>query len=107
MLIKPAPDVRSSEITDKALYFNRRAFIRAAAGTAAVAAAGVLGGERLLVAEQPAPHRGKLENVRKSPLSTDEKLNTREQITTYNHYYELGADKDQPSRCAGALTTGR
>ena len=105
MLIKPAPDVRSSETTSKTLYFDRRAFIRAAAGTAAAAAAGVFGSERLLEAEQPAPHRRKLENVRKSPLSTDEKPNTWEQITTYNNYYEFGADKDQPSRFAGALKT--
>ena len=33
MLIKPASDIRSSEITDKKLYSNRREFIRAAAGT--------------------------------------------------------------------------
>ena len=105
MLIKPAADVRSSEITDKTLYLNRRAFIRAAAGTGAAAAAGILGSESLLEAEQPAPHRRKLENVRKSPLSTDEKPNTWEQITTYNNYYEFGADKDQPSRFAGALKT--
>ena len=30
MLIKRASDIRSSEITDKKLYLNRRDFIRAA-----------------------------------------------------------------------------
>ena len=46
----------------------------------------------------PAPHGRKLENVKKSPLSlTDEKLNTWDQITTYNNYYEFGTDKDSPS----------
>ena len=34
MLIKPASDIRSSEITDKKLYLNRREFIRATTGTA-------------------------------------------------------------------------
>jgi methionine sulfoxide reductase catalytic subunit len=43
--------------------------------------------------------------VRKSPLSADEKPNTWEQITTYNNYYEFGADKDQPSAFAGQLKT--
>src|SRR4026207_2440310 len=35
MLIKPASDIRSSEITDKKLYLNRREFIRATTATAA------------------------------------------------------------------------
>jgi methionine sulfoxide reductase catalytic subunit len=105
MLIKPPSDSRSSEITAKSLYLNRRAFIRAAAGTAAAAAAGAIGGETFLAAATPAPHGRKLENVRKSPLSTDEKLNTWEQITTYNNYYEFGVDKDQPSAFAGQLKT--
>jgi methionine sulfoxide reductase catalytic subunit len=105
MLIKPSSGVRSSEITPKSLYLNRRDFIRAAAGTAAAAAAGVIGGEALLSAATPAPHGRKIENLKKSPLSTDEKPNTWEQITTYNNYYEFGVDKDQPSAFAGQLKT--
>ena len=50
MLIKPASDIRSSEITDKKLYLNRREFIRATTGTAVAAAAGVLGAEAFLQA---------------------------------------------------------
>jgi methionine sulfoxide reductase catalytic subunit len=105
MLIYDRPDIRSSEITDKSLYLNRRAFIRAAAGTAAAAAAGVIGSEALLDAATPAPHGRKLDNVKKSAFSTDEKPNTWEQITTYNNYYEFGADKDQPSVFARQLKT--
>ena len=105
MLIKPPPDIRSSEITAKSLYLNRRAFIRTAAGTAAAVAAGAIGGEAFLSAATPAPHGRKLENVRKSPLSTDEKLNTWEQITTYNNFYEFGIDKDLPSQYARQLKT--
>ena len=40
MLVKKAPDIRSSEITDKKLYLRRREFIQAAAVTAVGAAAG-------------------------------------------------------------------
>src|SRR5436190_22818552 len=98
MLIKPPSDIRTSEITAKSLYLNRRAFLRAAAGTAAAAAAGAIGGEASLEAATPAPHGRKLENVRKSPLSTDEKPNSWEQITTYNNFYEFGVDKDVPSQ---------
>jgi methionine sulfoxide reductase catalytic subunit len=104
MLIKPASDIRSSEITDKKLYLNRRDFIRATTGTAVAAAAGVLGTEAFLQAA-PAPHGRKLENVKPSPLSTDEKQNTWEQITTYNNYYEFGTDKDSPSMTSGNFKT--
>ena len=106
MLIKQPSDVRSSEITDRKLYFNRREFIQAAAGTAAVAAAGVLGMEASLQAAQPAPHGRKLENVKPSPFSLDpsvEKANKWEEITTYNNFYEFGIDKDSPAQYAKSL----
>ena len=105
MLIKPASDIRSSEITDKKLYLNRRDFIRATTGTAVAAATGVLGAEAFLQAASPAPHGRKLENVKKSPLSSDEKVNSWDQSTTYNNYYEFGIDKDSPSMTAGSLKT--
>jgi sulfoxide reductase catalytic subunit YedY len=109
MLIKHAPDIRSSEITDQKLYVNRREFLRTAAGTAAAAATGlgVLAGTTAeLEAAKPAPHGRKLDGVVKSPLSTtDERLNTWEQITTYNNYYEFGTDKESPSLYAHTLKT--
>src|SRR5437667_6557376 len=97
MLIKRPPDIRSSEITDKKLYLNRRDFVRTAAGTVVAAATGVLGAEVFLRAAEPAAHGRKLANVKKSPFSTTEKLNTWEEITTYNNYYEFGTDKESPS----------
>ncbi len=104
MLIKPAADIRSSEITDQKLYLNRRDFIRAATGTAVAAAGLGIAGNAIVEAAQPAPHGRKLENVKKSPLSVaDEKQNTWEQITTYNNYYEFGTDKDDPAMTAGRL----
>ena len=103
MLIKKSADIPSSEITDKKAYLNRRQFIQAATGTAAVAAAGLLGSEALLHAATPAPHGRKLENIKKSTFSTDEKVNKWEEITTYNNYYEFGTDKDSPSMTAHSL----
>src|SRR5262245_47041396 len=96
MLIKRAPDIPSSEVTDKKVYYNRRQFIEAAAGTAAAAAVGALGSD-VLSAATPAAHGRKLPDIQKSPLSTTEKANTWEQITTYNNFYEFGIDKDAPS----------
>ena len=43
MVIKQAPDIRSSEITSKAVYLKRREFLQAAGITTAAALAGVLG----------------------------------------------------------------
>src|SRR4029450_6565354 len=99
MLLKRSPDVRSSEITDKRLYVNRRQFLEAAAGTAAGAAVGSLGaaGGAAASAAIPAAHGRKLPNIQKSPLSVTEKVNSWEHITTYNNFYEFGIDKDAPS----------
>jgi len=102
MFIKRPSDIRSSEITDKKLYLNRRQFIQAAGATAA-AAAGL--GSAMLEAATPAPHGRKLENISKSPLSTTEKPNPWDHITTYNNYYEFGIDKDLPSQYARNLKT--
>ena len=103
MLIKRSADIRSSEITDKKLYLNRREFLQAATGTAALTAAGLIGGEALLHAATSAAHGRKLENVKKSAFSTDEKPNKWDEITTYNNYYEFGTDKDSPSMTAHSL----
>ncbi|HMF99138.1 MAG TPA: protein-methionine-sulfoxide reductase catalytic subunit MsrP [Vicinamibacterales bacterium] len=105
MLIKRASDIRSSEITDQKLYLNRREFIRTATGTAAAVAAGVTLGETWLDAATPAAHGRKLEGVKKSAFSTDEKQNKWEEITTYNNYYEFGVDKDSPSMLARNFKT--
>ena len=101
MLIKRPADIASSEITDKKVYVNRRQFIRAAAGTAAVAG-GLVGAQRWLSAQQPAPHGKKLV-TKKSPLSTAETPNTWEHVTTYNNYYEFGTDKTDPAIYARAF----
>jgi methionine sulfoxide reductase catalytic subunit len=105
MLIKRASDIRSSDITDQKLYLNRREFIRTATGTAAAVAAGLALGEAWVEAATPAAHGRKLEGVKKSPLSTDEKQNKWEEITTYNNYYEFGVDKDSPSMLARSFKT--
>jgi sulfoxide reductase catalytic subunit YedY len=105
MLIKHAADIPSSEITDKKIYVNRRQFMQAAAGTAAAAAAGVLGSEALLSAKTPAAHGRKLENLKKSSFSVSEKPNSWDDITTYNNYYEFGTDKDDPSSNARKFKT--
>jgi len=93
MLIKTALDIRSSEITPKQLYLNRRRFL---AGLP-VAGAALLAG--------PALAGTKIEGVAKSPLSTSEKLTPFNDVTHYNNYYEFGTSKEQPAELAKTLKT--
>ena len=99
MLIKRASDIRSSEITDKKLYLNRRDLLQGAAATVA----GLVGSAARLDAATAAPHGRKLENVQKSSFSTDEKPNRWEDITTYNNFYEFGTSYDSASTYAHSL----
>ena len=64
--------ISRSEITEQNLYLNRRAFVRAAIGTAATAAAAMGGTQRILAAGHPAVHGQKIPNVRTSRFSTDQ-----------------------------------
>jgi sulfoxide reductase catalytic subunit YedY len=93
-LIKTGDDIHSSEITPKALYLRRREFIQGMAGSAVAAAAALAPSA---VGRAAAQTGQKLPNVRKSPLSTDEKLNDYEDVTTYNNFYEFGTSKDDPA----------
>jgi sulfoxide reductase catalytic subunit YedY len=98
MLIKKATDIRSSEITDKTLYLDRRHFLQtAAAGALTIAAANLAPG---LSSPSLAQAREKLEGVQKSSLSTDEALTPYEDIANYNNFYEFGTDKYSPAQLA-------
>jgi sulfoxide reductase catalytic subunit YedY len=105
MLIRKAPDVRYSEVTPRELYLRRREFIQGAAGVA-MGAAAALSPAAVARAGAQAQSRAKLPNVKKSPLSTTgEKLNSYEDITGYNNFYEFGTDKDDPARNAQKFVT--
>jgi methionine sulfoxide reductase catalytic subunit len=93
MLIKKAPDIRSSEITPKHLYLRRREFIQASTAALVGAGMGTLGCD---IAQAQGGGLRKLANVRKSPLSTTEKPNSYDDISSYNNFYEFGTDKGDP-----------
>jgi sulfoxide reductase catalytic subunit YedY len=104
VLIKKAADIRSSEITPKEVYLNRRKFM-VSAGTAGAA---LIAGRflRNLVTPSVIAHAGAKLPFVKSNLSTQgEKLTPFDAITTYNNFYEFGTDKEDPSRNAGSLRT--
>jgi sulfoxide reductase catalytic subunit YedY len=104
MLIKKAADIRESEVTPKELYLRRREFITAAGVTAAAVATNGLSlfGDAAEVGAQN-PNAQKLTNLKKSPFSTDEKLNSYKDVTTYNNFYEFGLDKADPGKYAHTL----
>ncbi len=104
MLIRRPDDIPSSEITPYGTYLNRRAFIRSAAGAlGAVTAGGLLPGVlgRELNAATPAPGSQEID-PRFASLKDElgDPLNSFDQVTTYNNFYEFGTGKDDPARNA-------
>src|SRR5678815_5340260 len=80
MLIKKPADIKSSEITPKELYLNRREFIASTAAATLTAGAAIWGLDTIRPAGRA--HAGeKLPNVKKSSYSTDEKQNSFKDIT--------------------------
>jgi sulfoxide reductase catalytic subunit YedY len=110
MLIGKPPDIPSSEITSEQLYLRRREFMRLAGGAALAAAAGSLAAgcdnfdAAVGVTATGAP-QSPLSGIKEKVVTTDEKLNTFEQITSYNNFYEFGLGKDDPQRYAGRMKT--
>jgi sulfoxide reductase catalytic subunit YedY len=119
MIIKRPADLPSSEITDEKVYLRRRTFMRLAGGIALSAAAGPMllacgadtndgdwGAAPVSAAGDPlAAPQTPLANIKPNVVTTDEKQNTFEQVTSYNNFYEFGTGKGDPQRYAGALKT--
>jgi sulfoxide reductase catalytic subunit YedY len=105
MLIKKADPIRSSEITPKSVYLNRRRFLRGAATGAALAAARPLWDLVIPAVEAAPPPGQKLTGSVKSPFSTKEKMTSYKDVTHYNNYYEFGTGKEEPATLATKLKT--
>lgn len=107
MLIKKPEQIRSSEITDKKVYLNRRNFMRGAALLASTLATGSVY-RQLNEPPQPTPRGEKLVNVQPPTLPlkrTDEELTSFEDITSYNNFYEFSTDKGAVAREAKDFVT--
>ncbi len=112
MLIKKPDDIQSSEITDKKIYLDRRAFMRAAALVATTGATAVLyrklnpppvekpPGEKLVtVTENPSANR------LREGFMVNEKLTAIEDITNYNNFYEFSTNKQSVASAAQGFVT--
>lgn len=109
MLIKRPDDIKSSEITDKKVYLNRRLFMRGAVLAATTVATGAL--YKKLNPPPPVTKPGeKLAEVQKSAEiagvpPAGEKITSFEDITNYNNFYEFSTDKRSvASEAAGFVT---
>lgn len=83
------PRIVSSEITPEAIFFNRRAFLGAAAGGLLLAGSGTG-----MAAALSAP---------KGKYTVDEDLTPEADVTSYNNFYEFGTGKGDPAANSGSF----
>ena len=115
---RKASDVPSSEITPEDVYVNRRRFIRQAAAGAAAAGllptalaacetseAGEATAARGPIGDGVPAARSQEVPARFAGMESElgESLNSWEEITTYNNFYEFGTGKSDPSRNSGSF----
>jgi len=101
MLIRKTSDIKWFDITDETVYRNRRQFLKAGSlALAGTAASTLLPGCLTSAApeEQQAPQA-------KGPYDTKETPTPYQAITTYNNYYEFGAQYQLPARNAQNFKT--
>jgi len=88
--------IRAGEITDKAVWRQRRALLKASVAmgiTGSIGASSAIAGEKLT------------QTVTKSPYSTTDELTSKDTATSYNNFYELGTNKGDPVKNAAQLKT--
>ncbi|HAF14308.1 MAG TPA: protein-methionine-sulfoxide reductase catalytic subunit MsrP [Blastocatellia bacterium] len=112
MLIKKPDDIKSSEITDKTVYLNRRLFMHGAALLGTTVATGLVyrklnpapvekaKGEKLATVRQPTS-----ESAAQSGFTVNEKLTPIEDITNYNNFYEFSTDKHSVASASRGFVT--
>ena len=118
MLIKKRTgiEIPSSEITPQSVYLSRRQFMRGVAISSAAVAAGGLLAACASPNEEPATASGSAANESavqtampgKVSATADElgdPLNTFEEITTYNNYYEFSTNKEAVASLAKNFPT--
>src|SRR4051794_10934738 len=93
MLIRPALDIKPSDITPREVYMTRRQILAAATGLSAAL-------------PMPAGSQGAALSTEKSPFPKSEPMAAPEEIRPYNNFYEFGTEKGgPPAHGAGLKTT--
>ena len=94
-LIKNKKQIKSFEITPEKTYLNRRNLIKSV---------GILSASSpltSLLADNHEINKASLAFTKNSEFSTRETVNSFEEITTYNNFYEFGLGKSDPYRYSG------
>ncbi|MBW8809842.1 MAG: protein-methionine-sulfoxide reductase catalytic subunit MsrP [Lysobacter sp.] len=101
MSLRQVLNLPASQITDEAVYRDRRRLLTA------LALAPALGLSGCAEAEAPPPPAGKPVSPEqaKAGFHTDEVLTRFEDVTSYNNFYEFGTNKGDPSAAAKTLRT--
>jgi sulfoxide reductase catalytic subunit YedY len=100
MLIKREPGIKSSEITDKDLYLNRRQFI---ARTAAMTGIG-LAIPQFLFSTANRPEK-KLQVKIRGQYRLEEKMTSFKDASSYNNFYEFSTGKEHIARLSRNFRT--
>src|SRR5690242_19373617 len=90
-------DLREGDVTPEGLYLRRREFL--ALGAAGAVGAMIPASNRAA----DAPKGAALDVAKRADLAAGEKPTPYDAVTSYNNFYELGTDKEDPSRNAASL----
>lgn len=104
MLIRKATELTYADVTPKSVYLNRRRFLQAMG----IASAAAVVGSRIFELVRPSQTTlaaTEFSGLIKSPFSTTEKMNSLEDVTHYNNFYEFGTDKLDPAKNAQKFNT--
>ena len=98
------PFISENEVTDQGLYEKRRQFIKTGLQTGlGISLSSYFPILAMAAIQDFSESIGSAKNTRS--LEPNDELNTEEQITHYNNFYELGTGKEDPYQNADALIT--
>ncbi len=103
--VKRPSDLPSSEITPEDVYLNRRRFLKqatvGAAGLALVPSALAAEGWSATPDAPRSPSGSQETDYAKLESELGERVNSHEDITSYNNFYEFGTSKSDPAKKSG------
>jgi len=108
MLLKKTVNIKSSEITPKDVYEQRRTFLKSSINAGlGLATSGLLTTYSANALSKVTSGYGlkPLKHSKNANYTIEEELTKYKDITTYNNFYEFGTSKSAPAENANALTT--
>jgi sulfoxide reductase catalytic subunit YedY len=102
--IKNSSSLRDCDVTDEAVYSERRQFIN---NSAKYTAAGILASYGVLPIISSTPSHASIDfsSIKRSDYRINDNLTSLNSVTSYNNYYELGSGKKDPKLNAHLLKT--